>query len=119
VRALPGVDAAGFVTAPPGQGYGKDWTFNIVEHPLLPQGSGLSAIGLWADPEYFGATGIPILRGRTFNGKRLDEANETIIRQSFVNQYFPGEDPLGKYLQIRGQIAVIVGIVGDTRYAIG
>jgi predicted permease len=119
VRALPGVDAAGFVSAAPRQGYGMDWTFSIVEHPLLPQGSGLFALSRWADPKYFGAMGIPILRGRTFDGKRLDAANETIISQSFASQYFPGEDPLGKHLRVRGQNAVIVGIVGDTRYAIG
>ena len=119
VRALPGVDAAGFVTAVPGQGYGRDWTFSVVEHPLLPQGSGLFAISRWADPKYFGAMGIPILRGRTFDGKRLDATNETIISQSFANQYFPGEDPLGKHLHVRGRDAVIVGVVGDTRYKIG
>jgi putative ABC transport system permease protein len=119
VRALPGVDAAGFVTAVPGQGYGMDWTFSVVEHPLLPQGSGLFAISRWADPKYFGAMGIPILRGRTFDGKRLDAANETIISQSFARQYFPGEDPLGKHLHVRGRDAVIVGVVGDTRYKIG
>jgi putative ABC transport system permease protein len=120
VRALPGVNAAGFVTAAPGQGYGPDWTFSIVEHPPMPQGSGLSALSRWADPKYFGAMGIPILRGRTFNdGKRLDAANEVIISQSFASQYFPGEDPLDKHLHARGQDAVIVGIVGDTRYALG
>jgi predicted permease len=119
VRALPGVIAAGFVTAAPGQGYGRDWSFSIVEHPLLPQGSGLFAIGRWADPKYFDAMGIPILRGRTFDGKRLDAANETVISQSFANQYFPGENPLGQHLQVRGRKAVIVGVVGDTRYAIG
>src|ERR1700723_2672495 len=119
VRALPGVDAAGFVTSVPGQGYGMDWTFSIVEHPPLPQGSGLSALSLWADPKYFRTMGIPILRGRTFEGKRLAAANEVIISQSFAGQYFPGEDPLGQHLRVRGQNAVIVGIVGDTRYAIG
>jgi hypothetical protein len=90
-----------------------------MEHPPLPQGSGLSALGRWADPKYFGAMGIPVLRGRTFDGKRLDAANEAIISQSFSSQYFPGEDPLGRHLRVRGQNAVIVGIVGDTRYAIG
>jgi putative ABC transport system permease protein len=97
-----------------------DWTFSIVEHPPLPQGSGLSALSRSADPKYFGAMGIPILRGRTFDGgKRLDAANEVIISQSFANQYFPNEDPLGRHLRTRGQNAVIVGIVGDIRYAIG
>ena len=90
-----------------------------MEHPLLPQGSGLFALSRWADPKYFGAMGIPFLRGRTFDGKRLDAANEAIISQSFARQYVPGEDPLGKHLHVRGQDAVIVGIVGDTRYAIG
>jgi predicted permease len=120
VRALPGVHAAGFVTSVPGQGYGMDWTFSVVEHPALPQGGGLSALSRWADPKYFEAMGIPVLRGRTFNaGKRLDAADEVIISQSFASQYFPGEDPLEKHLRARGQNAVIVGIVGDTRYAIG
>jgi predicted permease len=120
VRALPGVDAAGFATAVPGQGYQMDWSFTIVEHPPLPQGSGLFALSRWADPKYFGAMGVPILRGRTFDsGKRLDAADEVIISQSFANQYFPDEDPLGRHLRARGQNAVIVGMVGDTRYEIG
>jgi putative ABC transport system permease protein len=120
VRALPGVDAAGFATVVPGQGYQMDWTFSIVEHPPLPQGSGQFALSRWADPKYFYAMGIPILRGRSFDGgKRLDAANEVVISQSFAGQYFPGEDPLGRHLRARGKDAVIVGIVGDTRYEIG
>jgi predicted permease len=120
VRALPGVDAAGFATVVPGQGYQMDWNFSIVEHPPLPQGTGQFALSRWADPKYFNAMGIPILRGRTFDpGKRLDAANEVVISHSFAAQYFPGEDPLGRHLRARGKTAVIVGIVGDTRYAIG
>jgi predicted permease len=120
VRALPGVEAAGFATVVPGQGYQRDWTFTIVEHPPLPQGSGQFALSRWADPKYFHAMGIPILRGRTFDGgKRLDAANEVVISQSFAGQYFPGEDPLDKHLRVGGKDAVIVGIVGDTRYEIG
>jgi putative ABC transport system permease protein len=120
VRALPGVDAAGFATVIPGQGYQMDWTFTIVEHPPLPQGSGQFALSRWADPKYFGAIGIPILRGRTFDAaKRLEAANEVVISQSFANQFFPGEDPLGQHLHVHEHDALIVGIVGDTRYAIG
>jgi predicted permease len=122
VRALPGVDAAAFVTVAPGQGYWADWGFTIVEHPPLPQGSGLSALKLWADPKYFAAMGVPLLRGRTFDfGKRLDAANEVIISQSFADQYFPGENPVGKHINapLRRHIAEVVGIVGDTRSEIG
>ena len=63
VRALPGVDAAGFATSVPGQGFGSDRTFTIVEHPPLPQGSGLTALYRWTDPKYFGAMGIPVCAG--------------------------------------------------------
>jgi predicted permease len=122
VRALPGVDAASFVTAVPGQGYWGDWGFTIVEHPPLPQGSGMFAINRWADPKYFAAMGIPILRGRTFDdSKRLDAANEVIINQSFANQFFPGEDPIGKHVHIEDnhRTSVVVGVVGGTRYVIG
>ena len=120
IRTLPGVDAAGFATAVPGQDRARDSSFSIMEHPALPQGIGLVALIRWADPQYFNAMGIPILRGRTFDpGKRLDKANEVVISQSFASQFFPGEDPLDKHLRLRGQNAVIVGIVGDTRNAVG
>jgi predicted permease len=122
VRGLPGVDAASFVTVAPGQGYWGDWGFTIVEHPPLPQGSGLSANKLWADPKFFATVGIPILRGHTFDDdKRLDAANEVIISQSFASQYFPGENPIGKHINapLRHHSAEVVGIVGDTRSEIG
>jgi putative ABC transport system permease protein len=122
VRALPGVQAAGFVSAVPGQGYWGDWGFNIVEHPALPKGSGLFAIARWNDPGYFAAMGIPFLRGHTFDdGQKLDRANEVIISDSFAKKFFPGEDPIGKHI-LRGDQKtenVIVGVVGDTRFALG
>lgn len=121
VRALPGVHAAGFVTVVPGQGYWNDMGFTIVEHPPLPQGTGTFAINRSADPGYFTAMGIPILRGRTFgDNQQLDHANEVIISESFARKFFPGEDPIGKHLRLMGvKSYVIVGIVGDTRYSIG
>ena len=121
VRALPGVDAAGVVTAVPGQGYWGDESFKIVEHPPLPQGQGLFAIYRYSDPEYFAAMGIPILRGHTFDdGQMLDHANEVIISESFARKFFPGENPIGKHINFPAQHTnVVVGVVGDTRYSIG
>ena len=80
------------------------------------------AIARWNDPGYFAAIGIPLLRGHTFDdGQILDRANEVIISDSFAKKFFPGEDPIGKHL-IRGDLKtenVIVGVVGDTRFALG
>jgi predicted permease len=122
VRALPGVDAAGFVTAVPGEGYYGDGGFTIAEHPPRTRGKGTLAISRSADPGYFSAMGIPILRGRTFDeNQRLDRANEAIISESFAKKYFPGEDPIGKHLRLmdKKELHEIVGVVGDTRYEIG
>lgn len=122
VRALPGVEAAAMVTAVPGQGYWGDASFTIPGHPVLPQGNSLFAIYRYCDPGYFRALGIPILQGHTFDdGQMLDHADEVIISDSFARKFFPGQDPLGKHLGsgIRDRQSVIVGIVGDTRYAIG
>ena len=118
VRALPGVEAAGFVQAVPGQGYWGDNLFTVVEHPPLPVGQVQFAIYRWADPGYFGALGIPVLRGRSFDaGKRLDNADEVVISKTFADQNLPGEDPIGKHLRVDDRNLTIVGVVGDTRYA--
>ncbi len=122
VRALPGVEAAGFVTGVPGQGYIGDAEFTIVEHPLMPGANGTLAINRSADSGYFAAMGIPLLRGRTFgDNQKFDQVNEVVISESFANRFFPGEDPLGKHLHITdgNKVRVIVGIIGDTRYEIG
>jgi len=117
VRALPGVEAAGFVQAVPGQGYWGDGGFSVVEHPPLPPGQMQLAMYRSADPGYFEAMGIPLLRGRTLSAdKRLDRTDEVVISKSFVDAYLPGEEPLGKHLRIDDRNLEIVGVVGDTRY---
>ena len=122
VRALPGVEAAGIVTAVPGEGYWGDHGFTIAEHPPLPQGKGTFALNRSAAPGYFAAMGIPLLLGRTFgNDQKLDHASEVIISDAFARKFFPGEDPIGKHLRMGDgeELHAIVGVVGDTRYAIG
>lgn len=129
VRNLPGVRAAGLVfPVVPGDGYGGDHGFTIVEHPPLPAGKGTFAIHRWTDPGYFAAIGIPLLRGRTFDENQLPgHATQVIISDAFAHQYFPGEDPVGKHLKNDADNALsadkheyeIIGIVGDTRFVIG
>ena len=121
VRNLPGAQAAGMSLAVPGQGYFGDDSFTIVEHPPLPTGAGLLALRRAADPGYFEAIGIPLLRGRTFSyDERMDRANSIIISQLLAEQYFPGEDPIGKHMRVNLSDYPIdyevVGIVGDTRH---
>lgn len=121
VRNIPGISAAGYVMPlVPGDGYGGDNSFDIVEHPPLPQGKMQFACHRWSDAGYFNAIGIPILEGRTFSSnQRPGHATELIITRAFAHQYFPNEDPIGKHLKSDGQIFQIVGVVGDTRTVLG
>jgi len=120
VRSLPGVQAAALVSLVPGEGYYGDNGFAIAEHPPLPVGQSQYAVVRWADPGYFAALGIPLLRGQTFDAnQRLDRATKVIVSESFARLYFPDEDPLGKHLLTLGQKSYeIIGVVGDTRYLV-
>ncbi|HEY4046102.1 MAG TPA: ABC transporter permease [Acidobacteriaceae bacterium] len=131
IRALPGAQAAGMVAeTAPGQGYGGDDLLDVVEHPPLPKGQTLDAMYRAADPGYFAAMQIPLLRGRTFNDhERLDQGNVVVISQLAAQRFFPGEDPIGKHLRMDIPMKMsgidtktpfeIVGVVGDTPYRVG
>jgi predicted permease len=119
VRALPGVSSAGLVSAAPGEGWNGDDLMSIVEHPPLPKGQGLDFMLRGADPAYFSAIGLPILKGRTFNeDERGKRANVVLISRGAAQQYFPGEDPIGKHLKTidEGGVWTIIGVVGDVRW---
>ncbi len=123
VRAIPGVEAAGLVSTAPGEGYGGDRIMSIVEHPPLPKNQALDFLVRGADPGYFAAIRLPLLRGRTFApDERLERANVVIVSEAAARQYFPGEDPVGKHLRIEEggppQSWEIVGVAADTRWRI-
>jgi len=123
VRRLPGVQKAGMVSVLPGHGYWSDDSFTIPEHPPLPPGQVLLAIKRFAEPGYFAAMQIPLLRGRTLNEReKLDQATSVVISDLFAKRFFSDEDPIGKHLRVNltdHEISYeIVGVVGDTRFLI-
>lgn len=121
VRALPGVASAGLVSAAPGEGWNGDELMSVVEHPPLPVGQGLEFMLRGADPGYFSAIGIPLLKGRIFNrDERLNRANVVVISRGAAEQYFPNEDPIGRHLKpITGEgVWEVIGVVGNVRWDI-
>lgn len=120
VRALPGMQAAGLTTMPPGEGRRGDDVFTIQEHPPLPRGQTLDALTRYVDPGYFNAMQIPLIEGRSLlPSERLDQAQEVVVNQELVREFFPGEDPIGKHLKVimvaPDRSLRIVGVVGNTR----
>ncbi len=123
VRALPGVAAAGLTNVVPGDGYYGDSDVVVAEHPPLPPGDHSDALFRTADPGYFSALQIPLLRGRVFSEEeRLDRDQFVVINRTMANTFFPGEEALGKHLKVtfggRQRLYEIIGIVGDTPFAI-
>ena len=125
VRHLPGVVAAGLGSVVPGAGYGDDDVFTIVEHPPGNPGQAMPhALTRVADPGYFHALEIPLLRGRVFMPQdRLKQANIVVISKQLAREYFPGEDPLGMHIKVpdwgNATNYEVVGVVGDTLYQAG
>ncbi|HLY42354.1 MAG TPA: ABC transporter permease [Terracidiphilus sp.] len=119
VRAVPGVEGAGLVSTAPGEGFNGDQLMSVVEHPPLPARDIPDLHVRGADPGYFAAIHIPLLRGRIFTSEeRLKRANVVVISQSAARVLFPHDEPIGKHLRtsVSDPAYEILGVVGDTRW---
>jgi predicted permease len=69
-------------------------------------------------PRFFETMGIPVLAGRDLQSGDDERApKRVVISESVARRYFPGDDPLGRQVLLRGVPASIVGVVKDVRYS--
>ncbi len=73
-------------------------------------------------PGFFEAMGIPILRGRDFNGAgyasawRENGLTSVVVNEAFAIHFWPGRDPIGRQVLLKGRYpAEVVGVVRDVR----
>ena len=121
VRALPGVQAAGLVSSAPGEGWNGDLLMSGVENSPGPEAGDPDIMVRGADPGYFSAIGIPLVKGRTFTrDERLERAHVVVLSQRAANALFPGQDPIGKHVRrdFDRTAYEVVGVVGDTRWTV-
>src|SRR6266481_102886 len=124
VRTMPGVRSAGLGSMVPGAGAGEDDAFTIPEHPPIAPSTALpDALYRTADPGYFSALQIPLLKGRFFtSADRAGRSKTVIINRLLAQQYFKGENPLGRHLHVvpyGNADYEIVGVVADMLYQVG
>ena len=71
---------------PPGEGWNGDHMMQVVEHPPLPKREVPDVMVRGAEPGYFLAIQIPLLRGRIFTlDERLQRAKVAVISRTSPN----------------------------------
>ncbi len=119
VEAMPGVQGVAISNDLPLEGDDTTTGVDTIEgREKLPPGHEFLAGIHIANPGFFRAMGIPLLRGREFNSS--DEAKSTsvlIINKKAAETFWPGQDPIGKHVQVMGPgTSEVVGLVGNVRH---
>jgi putative ABC transport system permease protein len=120
LAAIPGVTAVGAANHLPLGNAENAYSFSIVGRPPYPQGQEPNASFSQVTPGYFKAIGIPILRGRPIGEQDLPNApRAVVVSHSFVRQFLPNENPIGKQIEITDGdgVRTIVGVAGDIRFS--
>jgi len=120
IRALPGVTEAGLGSSIPLAA--STLTFDVkVEGEALAVGEAVPRADVrTASPEYFRASGIPLLQGREFTSTdRGGSGLVVIVNKTFADKFFPGEDPVGKRIAWTGPLLKLSPISGDWRTIVG
>ena len=123
VRGLPGVQNAAMSSNGPLMG-GWQTGFWREENPRPQPSDMLNADLEVVGGDYFSTLKAPLLRGRTFNERDTkDSPRVIIIDQAMAEQYFPGENPIGKRLGVDPgndnesyTMSEIVGVVARMRF---
>jgi predicted permease len=115
VRALPGVQSAGFTSFLPIVVRGGVWTVEIAGQDQHRAGNQTASMR-FITPGYFPAMGIPLKFGRALEESDGPTALPVaVVSESFVQRYWPGQNAIGRSFQIASATRTIVGVVGNVR----
>ena len=118
--SVSGVQSAGIASPMPMSGGQESSAFKIPGRPPKINGVQTFASYTIASPGYFSAIGTPILRGRAFlDSDTADSQPVAIISKTLADEFFPGENPVGKTIKLppdRFPTMTIVGIAADVKH---
>ena len=117
LRALPGVEAVGFVSQLPLTGSGPLSPYAYDESTARNWESA-TADGRAASPDYFRSMGTRLMAGRFFNAD--DRPNVIIIDETLAARAFPGRSAVGQQLQVSptgspNMYSEVVGVIEHMR----
>jgi len=131
LRALPGVQQAGFVQSLPFSGNNSSGSYNIEGYTAAAGEAAPHAMQRNVDEQYFRAMSIPLLQGRVFTeADTLEAGHVVIVDRLLAEKYFPGKDPIGQRLTRDGlgvptdgavdgdgpDWSTVVGVVGTIKH---
>ncbi|MGC1493654.1 MAG: ABC transporter permease [Candidatus Acidiferrum sp.] len=119
LKALPSVAGASFSDNIPFGGGLQRTTFTDGVDTTDPRNGKLTPLAAVA-PGFFPAAGITLLEGRPFNDQDDDKgAMVAIVNKAMADNFWPGEDPLGKHIHFLGETwdVTVVGEVNTVKYA--
>ncbi|HEY3705761.1 MAG TPA: ABC transporter permease [Terracidiphilus sp.] len=103
VQNLPGVEAAGAVSALPLGDPGGSGTVTVDTQSVPLEERTPEADMRTATADYFRAMGIPLVAGRAFELRDADGAQRVaMVDESFAQTYWPGQDAVGKRVHFGG-----------------
>lgn len=111
LRTLPGVEAAGLVSATPLDG--ESWIEGL-RRVDRPQMDGVLVNARWVSPGYFEATRQTLIAGRIFEerDRNLDSA---VISESAARALWGDTDPVGTEIQVLGRKHNVIGVIADSQ----
>jgi predicted permease len=119
--ALPGVTSAAFISFMPMSSFrGGMWPVSVPgdtdEASGIRSANNVAAIR-YVTPGFFKTLGIPLKRGRDITaGDSRDRQFTAVVSESFVNRYFPSQDPIGRHFTFAAADREIVGVAANVRF---
>jgi predicted permease len=123
LRAVPGVRSAGVAAVPVLHGWEWDNSMGVEGH-TAKDGEDMQAFMNAVSPGYFATMGIPVVEGRDFDRRDVDNAQKikvAIVNRTFARHFF-GDRPavgrrIGNGVGPKTKLDIeIVGVVGDSLY---
>jgi putative ABC transport system permease protein len=118
--SVPGLEAVGAVSPLPLSGEMAQNLLTVEGRPPVSPGERNITNSRTISADYFRVMGIPLIKGRVFNERDgKDAPRVVVINETLARKYFPGEEPLGKRINVTiasDNVAEIVGVVGDVKH---
>ncbi len=116
IRSMPGVQSAALADFSP-------LSFSIHSDGVLPEGyiarphESMEADRGVVGPGFLQTLRTPLVAGREFNdADTADTQPVVIVNKAFVDRYWPGQNALGKRVQMAGRWCSVVGVAANGKY---